>query len=143
MFSDGTVTGADWECKTIQYGPVDPEGCLFNYAALMEDYYFYPPECKYNTNDTFVGTTCTVRYSNISDNFTEYICPSELDWSVYSDDGEDATFIWQENLNFDNWIVCRYSYEAEESTSKAGYSYGMDVGATALSVVVSFFVATL
>merc|ERR1719229_967780 len=147
MFSDGTVTDGDWECKTVQYGPVNATDCLFNYTALEQDYYFNPPACKYNNDSKYVGTNCTVDYYSYSSewnttdfdtaahddwlgattytdgftgwgvrpsNCTEYICPAELDWSAYTP-GSNATFIWGPDLNFDNRIICRYTYERETS----------------------------
>ena len=137
MFSDQTVTNADWECKTIMYGPIDPDDCIFNYD---EDYHFTPPLCKSNTNETLKGRDCRTQYYEYNtawidsdfcakrkygwdnaveftddfvgfgvspSNCTEYLCPAELDWGMY---GVNATFIWRDNLNFDNRVLCRYSY---------------------------------
>lgn len=125
MFSDGTITSGDWQCKTVQYGPTSPETCLFGGEDWDSDYYFSPPNCKYNTDETLMGSTCTVNYYNYSDDWyatnfstcsadgwydateytdaftgwgvrpsdcTEYICPEDLDWSVWSESGEDARF---------------------------------------------------
>ena len=140
MFSDGTVTNGDWKCKTIMYGPNDPEDCIPDYDP---DYHFTPPLCKYNENEDEKGRSCRVDYldyttewidvgfnakgngwkkateftddvvgfgirpSNCSGTTGDWICPEDVDWSTY---GDEATFIWRDDLQFDNRIICRYSY---------------------------------
>ena len=135
MFSDGTVTNGEWKCKTIMYGPIDPEDCIPNYN---ESYHFTPPECKSNTNEDEKGRLCRVNYYDyttewidtdfddrgggwnratnftddevgygVSPDCTQDLCPAEVNWGQY---GVNASFIWGPNLNFDNRILCRYSY---------------------------------
>merc|ERR1712173_16998 len=45
------------------------------------------------------------------------LCPSkDVNWTMY---GEQATFIWGPDLNFDNRIFLRYSYVRTEDDSSA------------------------
>jgi len=140
MFSDGTVSNSDWECKTIFYGPIDPADCIPNYDSA---YHFVPALCKFNANETLKGRDChseyyahnstgvdwfdmdfepeddegwepatefsddVVGFGVVPSNCSEFLCPGLLDWSMY---GPQASFIWRPDLNFDNRILCRYSY---------------------------------
>merc|ERR1711879_307568 len=51
----------------------------------------------------------------VTPNCTQYICPEYLDWSIWSEDGQNASFIWGPDLNFHNRIICRYSFYRNES----------------------------
>ena len=136
MFSDGTVTNSNWKCKTIMYGPNDADECIPDFD---EDYHFEPTLCKNNTDEAKKGRDCRSSFFGYSTNWidpgfdgkhkkwksateftddivgfgvrpsncTQYICPEDLDWSTY---GDEATFIWRPDLQFDNRILCRYSY---------------------------------
>merc|ERR1711933_37136 len=43
------------------------------------------------------------------------LCPGkDVDWSMY---GNKATFIWGPDLNFDNRVLFRYSYQREAATT--------------------------
>ena len=73
MFSDGTITNGDWNCKTIMYGPNNPDQCIPDYDP---DYHFTPPLCKYNEDEAEKGRDCRSTYYGYS---TTWIDPTYND----------------------------------------------------------------
>ena len=100
--SDGTVSGATWNCKKISWGPVDPS-CTRNrdpYTCKVENI----PHPKgwadigfddSGWNDTTIYTERQVRPTR----------------SYYSYEWNGAEFIWAGDLDIDNTVLCRVVVE--------------------------------
>jgi len=92
------------EC-TVDYYDYDEDWTLKNFdVCAINDWY---DAVEYT--DAFTG------WGVIPSNCTQYVCPKEQDWSQYSDDGQNATFIWGPDLNFDNRILFKYTFYRNES----------------------------
>jgi len=147
IFDDGTVTNNKWKCKTIYYGPINYPLCFPQ--PNDDDTRFNPPICKL-FDPSLSGLNCRGEYysfdlnwylSSYNDNnwdnaieFSDeevgwgispsitsgYINPQNVNWG-------DSSFIWRNNLQFDNRIICRYTYYHNETKSESeSQSQSMD-----------------
>ena len=125
VFSDGTVTNADWKCKTYMYGPTNVDECFRNSSV---------PTCKGEPPQS----GCIVEYHGYEDIKDSWYLPEfddtdwlpareftaeEVGWGVSPSldehkhlglldpqtvDWGQSRFIWRESLLYDNIVLCRY-----------------------------------
>ena len=115
-FSDGSVTGADWKCKAFYISPLDDASCVkpgpdssgcperpscvgtdpANCAAL----HFPVPEdwSKPGFDDSEWMPAATYPASAVT---------NQRAYRGYTDKFRNASFIWSNNLDQDNLVLCR------------------------------------
>ena len=129
-FSDGTVTNADWVCKTFYISPLDDSSCLVIDANGNAD------SSACNSSDNTVScisndpeNTCQAYLEELPSNWMDpsYDDSGWLSASTYTADDvtnaqafrnyentlfAGADFIWTSNLDLDNGVLCRATIEA-------------------------------
>lgn len=125
QFSDGTITGDDWQCLPVYIAPLDDPACV------VEDEFGNPDSSACGEKPTCASENpemCRALHYELPENWTE----ADFDhsnWNTatlyeadqvtnqrgyvdYADRFGEASFIWSQNLDLDNQVICRFTVEA-------------------------------
>ena len=72
--------------------------------------------------------------SDVDTNGVNLTCPNNLNWSAF---GAPAKFIWREDLDLDNRVLCRFTLRQSSTSSPAATT--VVVGMTALLAVLYLY----